>query len=116
MNAVILKLQELSKRHLVCIDFDEQALLGLWMLLTNYVISDFFMVTKAFLKDMSTRNKKKRKVPMGCRTDSLFEMIGKDYKGTNMHPNQYQHFFPAFTETGVPLMLLRALVCERTTA
>lgn len=65
------------------------------------------MVTEAFLKVMPTRDKKKGEVPMGCRTDSLSQMVGtlehaKDHKDTNIHPNQYQHFFP--TVTGVPLM------------
>jgi len=103
----------------VFIDFDEQPLLDLCTLLNYYVISDLFLVTGTFLKDMPTRDEKKE-VPMGCRTDSLSEMIGtlecaKDCKCTSMHLNQYQHFFPAFTEAGVPLMILRALVCERTT-
>lgn len=65
------------------------------------------MVIKAFLKVMPTRNKKKGEVPMGCRTDSLSRMVGtlehaKDHKNTNVHPSQYQHFFP--TATGAPLM------------
>lgn len=105
--------------HLVFIDFDEQPLLCLRTLLNHCVISDLFMVTKAFLKDMPTRNKKKGKVPMGHRTDSLLKIIGSrecanGSNCTNMRPNPYQHFFPTFTETGVPLMLLRALVREGT--
>lgn len=109
MNAVILKLQELSERHLLFIDFDEQPLLGLWTLLNPYVVSDFFMVIKTVLEDMPTRNKKKGKVPMGCRTDSLLEMIGtpeyaKDCKGMQIGT-------PA--NTGISCQHLQRLECHK---